>query len=633
MRRNSSSAGARVASLVVLCLCITQLTNHAVAKHRKSSDEGKRREQEGPQPRDEPSGDQGAEEPEECVPLDVEALKDYPYCQLYERVCAHQDTLVTHDFRYSFANPKRELVPELPYVDIWNFPAALEANTDALRGRQPKYHLQFRAASAHEPTPALRHPSFSNCTLPVVLAPEFPFNMGEFFARAVSAVHDLELDPRVTLVMLTPQSLGLAPFHSLLLQPYSKYPLITSAALGARGCPLDMGPDPGGGGGGSGSDPARQRQRRVDHEEEDDSKWSGEGDGGEEEEEAVPAERPVAWSPDASQPHCFKRLLYCKWGIEARVAAPLAEVAARVVGAMQAAAQLPVPRLAYTGQEGEEGEEEGQEQGQQAAVSDAAPNDPDHDPRDPAQLRVLIESRHGPVRNIKNLQDLLDACKEANERGFSAGGFRGVSCAATSFADAATGRVSRARFLSNVAAVRTAHVLVVVHGAGATNSWWLRQGSSALVELRPCLFGTKYASWPDKYLPPQHQKSRDRIRFFALNVEDPDQCENGDIEAGLFNKTLAKGSLTWDQSFFARDKHLRLRPGPFLGFLRHVAALLAPGDTEAYVAAREADRLHGYLLPGGGLVLGKLGVKNATVWAEEEEVEVQTFNDWGGPRY
>ncbi len=48
---------------------------------------------------------------------------------------------------WSSASLCSEVVPELPYVDIWNFPAALEANTDALRGRQPKYHLQFRAVS------------------------------------------------------------------------------------------------------------------------------------------------------------------------------------------------------------------------------------------------------------------------------------------------------------------------------------------------------------------------------------------------------------------------------------------------------------------------------------------------------
>jgi hypothetical protein len=99
-----------------------------------------------------------------------------------------------------------------------------------------------------------------------------------------------------------------------------------------------------------------------------------------------------------------------------------------------------------------------------------------------------------------------------------------------------------ARFVANLAAVRSAHVLVVVHGAGGTNAWFMRQvgqagegrggggerraasqggmsgarwyrgspasvhanalsararpqNSSALLELRPCKFGTKYASW------------------------------------------------------------------------------------------------------------------------------------------
>lgn len=50
-------------------------------------------------------------------------------------------------------------------------------------------------------------------------------------------------------------------------------------------------------------------------------------------------------------------------------------------------------------------------------------------------------------------------------------------------------QVAPDHFLTNVAAVRSAHVLVMQHGAGAINSFFMRQqdaGPSALVELRPC---------------------------------------------------------------------------------------------------------------------------------------------------
>lgn len=64
---------AAVACLVCLCVSLHVAVH---AKHRKSSDEGKNRQQE----------EQAANEAQECVPLDLEALEDYSYCKLYELV-------------------------------------------------------------------------------------------------------------------------------------------------------------------------------------------------------------------------------------------------------------------------------------------------------------------------------------------------------------------------------------------------------------------------------------------------------------------------------------------------------------------------------------------------------------------
>ncbi|GLC52813.1 hypothetical protein PLESTB_000671400 [Pleodorina starrii] len=510
-------------------------------------------------------GDQ-AVEPEDWGPEDSDCPRTNltrlsKHCRVLRQICMHQETLVTHDWRYSYANPRREPLPDMPWVENWNFPATVGTNTDALKGRGPRYRLRLRPGSAFEPTAALREPVFSNCTLPLMIVADFPFNMGEFFAKVVSALDRLEMDDRVTLVLQTPMVLGLAAFHSLLLMPYSRYPAITAGELGSTGCNDCIG---GGGGGGGGRSDPRVGGTQV-----------GAG-----------SRRAVPWSSEPVQPHCFRRMIMCKWDLQTGGGTPLAMVANRLVTAWVGAGLLPPSPVRFPGGSGRGG------------------SDADPDPRGKSTLRVLIESRQGPVRNIKNMEELLAACKQLNRDGFSAGPFRHIACASTSFADS-DGSVSRERFLANVAAVRSAHVLVVLHGAGATNSWFMRQGSSALVELRPCSFGTRFGGWPDKYMPKQHEKNDDVIRFFALNIEDLGQCLQGDIETSLRNHTARRDNVGWDASYFARDQHLQLKPGPFLEFVRHVGELLL--DVQAYREARDADRLHGYVVPEG-LMYGKLGI-------------------------
>ncbi|GIL72502.1 hypothetical protein Vretifemale_2863 [Volvox reticuliferus] len=222
-------------------------------------------------------------------------------------------------------------------------------------------------------------------------------------------------------------------------------------------------------------------------------------------------------------------------------------------------------------------------------------------------LRVLVEARAGPARNIKNLAEIMDACEEANRRGFHAGVFQRVSCKVLNTGDTPTLHGPE-RFYTTVASVRSAHVLVAVHGAGATNCFFMEaeNGGTALLEIRPCGFGTKYCGWPDAYMQARLRDAGYPIRAFVYNVEDPQQCHPSDYEAQARSSPGGRPLAAGDD-MLARDQHITLKPGPFMAMLAHVGSLLR--NTSAWDDAQRRGRTHGYAVPEG-LVLGPLCVKD-----------------------
>lgn len=54
--------------------------------------------------------------------------------------------------------------------------------------------------------------------------------------------------------------------------------------------------------------------------------------------------------------------------------------------------------------------------------------------------------------------------------------------------------------------VRSADVLVIVHGSGGSNSFYMREGSAHL-EVRPFQFGTKYAVRQATHASPTHART------------------------------------------------------------------------------------------------------------------------------
>eukprot|EP00198_Chlamydomonas_reinhardtii_P006225 XP_001695561.1 predicted protein [Chlamydomonas reinhardtii] len=135
--------------------------------------------------------------------------------------------LVTHDDRFQIENVKRHDTPGFPSV-AWHLPVRGSTFPDALAGYMPDFLVKMRPASKVEPTPPLRHPTWSNCTLPMILLSDYPYNMKSFMVRVVSDVDSLLRvkglvpDRKATLVLATPSGLDLEPWHAGLLAPFAE---------------------------------------------------------------------------------------------------------------------------------------------------------------------------------------------------------------------------------------------------------------------------------------------------------------------------------------------------------------------------------------------------------------------------
>ena len=101
-------------------------------------------------------------------------------------------------------------------------------------------------------------------------------------------------------------------------------------------------------------------------------------------------------------------------------------------------------------------------------------------PPPPARRQVLINRRHGPVRNLLNSAALVQACNDpAAWRGLAGAQGRGSPIRRVQCREAGLGGDG----LANMAAVRAADVLVCLHGAACTN-WLFMSKGSALLEIR-----------------------------------------------------------------------------------------------------------------------------------------------------
>ncbi|KAG2498014.1 hypothetical protein HYH03_004272 [Edaphochlamys debaryana] len=537
----------------------------------------------------------------------------------------------------------------------WNFPS-MRFNSDVLVGGQPDHFLHIRRASRLESNPLLHNPVFSNCTLPVIFTTHWPYNFGEVVARLVGNL-DVFLrkkpmaDNRVTLVLATPLGLGLLPFHDALLAPFSargppvalgelealagrpRWPAAWAAEGVAVGCfetalycqfgeyvegIMDVArsllpellpylpPDPLGFGS---SEEAGMKAVAALPLESWDSHALGRRRRRRRAVRSAGTAQAGPWLPDfklkagkgpgpgAGAGEGAEGLRRQLLGLGARARAPQRpgshQPPARVSSGQARHAQHAPWKAGGTG-----------------AGEEVQPLPPLR--RDPT-FRVALEARtEGATRNILNVHDLMSACMRANAEGFHAGRFSGVSCRVLTTRETPELHGVN-RVYANIAAARSAHLFVAVHGAAAVNAAFMEEGGhTGLLEIRPCFFGSEHCDWANGFMYEFMEGCGFPIRVFGYNVEDPRQCRVAEYEEPGFGTARAADVSC---SYCARDQHIRPDPTQFMEFLRYAASLLdgRSGDARtpqprskesAFGAAYRAHRTQAYALPNGSLALG-----------------------------
>lgn len=102
-------------------------------------------------------------------------------------------------------------------------------------------------------------------------------------------------------------------------------------------------------------------------------------------------------------------------------------------------------------------------------------------------LKVLIEHRNGTIRRLLNWEELVAECNSVRWELPGTSPWKKVQCRSTTLG---------ADPMHNLAAVRPADMVVIVHGSGCSNWLAMREGS-ALLEIRPYKFGSEQRGWSD----------------------------------------------------------------------------------------------------------------------------------------
>ncbi|EFN56638.1 hypothetical protein CHLNCDRAFT_144434 [Chlorella variabilis] len=456
-------------------------------------------------------------------------------CQAYRRVCFDQGSVISFDEAHSPANRTSVPIPRLNITHLVYNWAGLEGNNDRLRRSLSSYEpLAYRFGSgALEASPDLRQPLFSNCTVPVVMWTNWIHNFAEAFSHVAARVWALQdggaMSRAATLVVGTPAGERLPDFLPTLLRPFTPHPF--SQRCGTSGGEEEPSP------GAAAGRPASSSSAAA---------------GGPANSSSAAAGGPAS----SGAGRCFQTAYLCAF---------LYGYYQADYGAAQAIFshyQLQLPPLPA----------EARFQG------------------GPEVLKVLINRRHGPVRNLLNSAALVQACNDpAAWRGLAGAQGRGSPIRRVQCREAGLGGDG----LANMAAVRAADVLVCLHGAACTN-WLFMSKGSALLEIRPYQFGSLARFWADAHFAQIAEATGHQVFWYGLNIEDPALSKPSQLEAARPAREGSSGQLKE-----ARDRHVLLPFDALQAMLLQIAA--AGRRRDAHLRQRGSGEHYAELLPGGQL--------------------------------
>ncbi|KAG2493463.1 hypothetical protein HYH03_008280 [Edaphochlamys debaryana] len=443
---------------------------------------------------------------------------------------------------------------------LWFNPMRTTKYPDALAGWQPDFSIRIRPASKVEPTPALRHPVWSNCTLPVIVYSDYLYNYKMFMTHVLPGVDDLFRvkqafkDGTATIALATPAGLALEPYHALTLSAYSRRPVVPLSELGRRGMEATA------------------------------ADWAGEG----------------------VRVHCYNRVIACKLR-NGNSVSPAA--AAAVVENMNKLPGLALPEdpLGFGGPlvPGSD---------TLRVVIEARTGGW----RTIKNTQDILNACNAAGASFSAAQFKRIVCKLLPRSYDTSPPVTGPALLSSAGAKAyrdAVAAVRSAHLFVATAGTTVAHAFFMQPEAGAglievrPCGWGTKWSDKS--------------NGDQDSMAVQLGKD-DSVRYFAYNVEDPSQCSPPDYEPELRAVMAANNGTMplpvvhqladksppryTPEALMSRDQHVSPKPGPLLDFIRHAAALLV--DKAAYQAARNDRRVHGYAV-AQGVLLAEAGVKDA----------------------
>ncbi|KAI3439062.1 hypothetical protein D9Q98_001472 [Chlorella vulgaris] len=199
-------------------------------------------------------------------------------------------------------------------------------------------------------------------------------------------------------------------------------------------------------------------------------------------------------------------------------------------------------------------------------------------------LRVLFITRSPKVavRQILNMDELLERCQ----------GWKYTDPASSiQFAAECGVWQPGADLPLNIAAVRSADVVIGRHGAGMTNAFFMREGG-AMVEIHSSGWVWQlFCGWRDREEPPM-------LQWWGLTVEDPALLSPGQYE--LDGNPLMYRVQTKEKK--GRDANMHVPWAGLAHVLEQYAGVQAAGGMPAYQARRKREKTVSYILRQGDVM-------------------------------